>query len=972
MNFQSIEKKWQKIWEKKGIYKVKDRVRGRRNFYHLIMFPYPSGDLHIGHWYNFAPADVFARFKKMTGYNVLSPIGFDAFGLPAENAAIKRGIHPKDWTYKNIKTMTVQLKSIGAMYDWSRHITTADPKYYKWTQWMFLKFFENGLAYKTKATANWCPKCHTVLANEQVVNGQCERCQTEVVQREIEQWLLKITDYAEKLLKGLENLDWPEKTKIMQKNWIGKSEGAIIEFKVKSLKFKVNEKIEVFTTRLDTIYGCTYLVIAPENELIEKIKSQIANWPEVLNYIEESKRKLERERLTEDKQKTGVELKGVKAINPFNQEEVPVYVADYVLGHYGTGAVMAVPAHDERDFEFTKKYNLPIKEVIIPNRIDKKNPPVSGKISKERKNVHALVRNPKNNKFLCLKSKKFLWVTFPMGGVEENEDVVEAAKREVEEETGYKNLKLVKILGGEVRAEYFAKHKDENRVAYTTGVLFDLIDEEKSPVDKEWEDSHEIMWISENDVNYDTLCHAELDVWLTRLKNHEQAYTEDGILINSGRFTKLESSEAREKMAEWLKKNNSGEKSVKYRLRDWIISRQRYWGAPIPLVYCENCADKLKIKKLKNYSKGEILNPGWIAVREKDLPVELPNVKNYLPTEEGKSPLAHSQKFVHAKCPKCGGPAKRETDTMDTFVCSSWYYLRYVDPKNNKKFAEAKKIKNWLPVDVYIGGAEHAVLHLLYVRFFTKVLNDLKYLNFKEPFLTLRHQGTILGTDGQKMSKSRGNVVDPDSLVRKFGSDTVKMHFCFMGPYEQGGPWNPGGILGVKRFLERVHNFSKKQVKKEAKKNIVLDKLLHSTIKKITENIGNFRFNTAVSSLMILFNEIERQPALSVKNWEIFLKLLAPLAPYLSEELWKNIGHKKSIHLENWPRYSSKLAKIKNFELIIQINGKFRDKILVESGISQEHSEKEAFASEKIKNFIGDKEVKKIIFVPDKLINIVI
>ena len=976
MNFNKIEKKWQKIWKQKKIYKTKDKVLGRKKFYHLVMFPYPSGDLHIGHWYNFAPADVFSRFKRMTGFNVLSPIGFDAFGLPAENAAIKRGIHPKDWTYKNIKTMTVQLESMGNMYDWLRKIITAEPDYYKWTQWMFLQFYKNGLAYKKKAPANWCPKCHTVLANEQVIDGECERCDTQVVQKEIEQWLFKITDYAERLLKDLDlpagGLDWPEKTKIMQKNWIGKSEGALIKFEINP-KFKTkNSKqfIEVFTTRLDTIFGCTYLVVAPEHPLLKNNELGIRNYEEVKKYIQVAKNKSDLQRTDLAKEKPGVELKGVKALNPFNNEEAPIFVADYVLGHYGTGAVMAVPAHDERDWEFAKKYNLPIKEVIIPNRVDIKNPPVEGKKTQTRKNVHVLVRNPRNNKFLCLRSKKFLWITFPMGGIVENVNIVDAAKREVEEETGYKNLKFVTILGGEVRAEYFAKHKDENRIALTTAVMFDLVNDEKSAVDKDWADEHEMMWINESEINYDTLCHAELDVWIKRLKENETAFIDDGFVINSGDFIGLVSVEARKKMVEWLEKNKLGSRKINYKLRDWLVSRQRYWGAQIPIIYCDPPSD---------HSGGG--GCGIVPVPEKKLPVILPNIKNYLPTEEGKSPLAHSEKFINVKCPKCGNPAKRETDTMDTFVCSSWYYLRYVDPNNPKKFADAKKIKNWLPIDMYIGGAEHATMHLLYVRFFTKALQDFGYLNFNEPFAALRHQGIILGSDGQKMSKSRGNVVDPDDLVKKFGSDAVRMYLCFMGPYNQGGPWNPTGILGIKRFLEKIYKIKskiippaggQKLIRRLVDKNQKLERLLHQTIKKVGEDIENFRFNTAISALMILFNKIEKESQLSVVSCQLFVRLLAPFAPHLSEELWRQLGGKKSVHLEKWPRYDKNLIKEETFELVIQINGKTRDKILANSGISQKEAGEKALSSDRVKILIAGKEIKKVIFVPDRLINFVI
>lgn len=860
IDLRKVEKKWQKIWGKEGIYRVKDKVRGRKNFYHLVMFPYPSGDLHIGHWYNFAPADVYARFKRMAGFNVFSPIGFDAFGLPAENAAIKRKIHPKDWTYQNIKNMTRQLKSIGAVYDWSRSVITSDPEYYKWTQWLFLQFFKNGLVYRKKAAANWCPKCHTVLANEQVIDCKCERCDTQVVQREIEQWLFKITDYAGRLLNDLDSLDWPEKTKAMQRNWIGRSEGAEIEFRIKDLELR----IKVFTTRLDTIFGCTYLSVAPEHKIIKNLEFRIKNLREVQKYIEQAKKKTELQRLEVDKQKTGVELKGIKAVNPFNNEEVPIFVADYALGHYGAGAVMAVPAHDQRDWEFAEKFNLSKKIVVCPNYPEPTCP----------------------------------------------------------------------IL--------------------------------------------------------------------------ENAYEEDGRLVASGKFTGMSSGEAREKMADWLEKTQLGNRKVNYKLRDWLVSRQRYWGTPIPLIFCENCADKIKNKKskLKNkqFSRGELENAGWVAVSEKDLPVKLPNIKDYLPTEKGESPLAKSKKFVGVKCPKCGSPAKRETDTMDTFVCSSWYYLRYVDSKNDKKFAGAPRIKNWLPVKMYVGGAEHSVLHLLYSRFFTKALNDSNYLNFNEPFSALRHQGTILGPDGQKMSKSRGNVVDPDELVEKFGSDCVRMYLCFMGPYDQGGPWNPGGILGTKRFLDKIYKFYRKSQISNPKsqinsvrqsvdkiRNSKLEHLFHKTIKKVGEDIENFRFNTAISALMILFNELEKQPSLKIENWKLFIKLLSPFAPHLAEDIWQQLhrlertehrltqmkgksmsSRYKSVFQESWPKYDARLIKEEKIELVIQVNGKTRDKFSASAGISQKEAEKIALEREKIKQIVGSKPVKKLIFVPDRLINIVI
>ena len=981
MDFNKIDKKWQKIWEKEGVYK---NYKKSKKFYVLDMFPYPSGDgLHVGHPRGYIATDVIARFKMMQGYSVLHPMGWDAFGLPAENYALKNKIHPKIAVQKNIKRFKEQLNKFGFTYDWDKEINTTDPEYYKWTQWIFLKLFENGLVYGSNEPIIWCPSCKTGLALEDLEDGKCERCGSEVEKKPLRQWVLKMTAYAEKLLDGLKSLDWPESIKEQQKNWIGKSEGATIKFKVQSSKFKVDKEIEVFTTRVDTIFGCAYLVVAPEHPILNK-ELGIKNYEEVKKYIKIAKKKSDLQRTDLAKEKTGVELKGIKAINPFNNEEVPVFVADYVLGHYGTGAVMAVPAHDERDWEFAKKYNLPVKEVVIPNRVDKKNPPIDGKKTTERKNVHAIVRNPQNNKFLCLKSKKFHWITFPMGGIEENEGVVEAARREVEEETGYKNLKLIKVLGGEVRAEYFAKHKDENRVAYTTGVLFDIVNEEKSPVDKEWGNSHELMWIDKENLNYDTLCHAEMDDWVRKL-NGEEAYTEDGYLINSGQFTDLNSEKAREEMTKWLEKNKLGVKKINYKMRDWVFARQRYWGEPFPLIYCEACAEKIKSGKYRKeeFTKGEMINPGWIQVLEKDLPVKLPDVKYYEPTGTGESPLAKINKWVNIKCPKCKGIAKRETNTMPQWAGSCWYYIAYLIKKNKKYQWDKKIIKNWLPVDLYVGGVEHATRHLLYARFWHKFLYDIKAVSTKEPFKKLVNQGLILAEDGRKMSKRWGNVINPDNMIEQFGADSLRLYEMFLGPFAQSIAWDMDGIRGMKRFLDRIYKQIqnvkiKNQNDKSKFKNEKLERLLHQTIKKVTEDIKNFRFNTAISALMILFNEMEKQikenKELGIKNYEEFLKLLAPFAPHLTEELYQSFKSSKfkSIHLEFWPKYDLKLIIEEQFELVIQINGKVRDKISAEIGISQKEAENFALNQEKIKNAVAGVKIRKIIFVPNKLINIVI
>ncbi|PIW92885.1 MAG: leucine--tRNA ligase, partial [Candidatus Moranbacteria bacterium CG_4_8_14_3_um_filter_43_15] len=646
-NPQKVERKWQEYWEKHPELTEAIKKSEKPKFYCLDMFPYPSGDgLHMGHVENYTASDIYSRYLRMKGRNVLHPVGWDAFGLPTENYAISIKAHPAEVAQRNIKTFTRQIKSLGFSYDWSREIDSSDPNYYKWTQWFFLFLHKNGLAYRKKAKVNWCESCQTVLANEQAEGGICERCKNQVIQKDMEQWFFRITDFADELIKGLDKIDWPESTKTAQKNWIGRSEGAIIRFEIKlNSKAKPSgllrlslrrDNLEVFTTRLDTIYGCTYCVIAPENELISNLKSQISNLNEVEKYIVQAKKKTDLQRTDLAKEKTGVEIKGLKAVNPFTNEAVPIFVADYILSTYGTGAVMAVPAHDERDFEFAKKYKLEIKEVI----------------------------------------------------------------------------------------------KNENKI---------------SSVEK-------------------------------------AAFIDDGILVNSEKYSNLTSEKAREEMARWLEKNNLGERKTTYKLRDWLISRQRYWGAPIPMIFCEKCS--------------------WQPVPEKDLPVLLPEVKDYRP--KGTSPLGTNPDFVNTTCPECGGEAKRETDTMDTFVCSSWYFFRFADPKNEKEFADEAKIKKWLPVDLYIGGAEHTVLHLLYSRFFTKALHKHGYIDFDEPFKKLRHQGIVLAEDGRKMSKSLENVINPDEIVEKFGADTLRLYEMFMGPLEDSKSWNTKSIIGLKRFLEKV------------------------------------------------------------------------------------------------------------------------------------------------------------------------
>jgi len=803
-----IEKKWQKYWQEKGLHKTgSDPKAGKR--YILDMFPYPSGSgLHVGHVESYTATDIYARFLRFNGYNVLHPQGWDAFGLPAENYAVETGVHPSETAKKAIQTFKRQINSMGFSYDWGRELNTSEPDYYQWTQWFFLFLYRNGLAYKKKAKVNWCEKCRTVLANEQAEGGKCERCESPVIQKDLEQWFFKITDFIEDqnyqgreikgLLGGLDDVDWPESTKLAQRNWIGRSEGAMVKFKIKGKSVGAEKEIEIYTTRPDTLFGCTYFVFSPEHPMIDELRSSIGNWKKVEEYREKTRKKTDLERTDLAKDKTGVRLNGVAAINPVNGGEIPVFIADYVLMDYGTGVIMAVPAHDERDWEFAQKYNLPIIEVL---------------------------------------------------------------------------------QGGAV---------------------------EKEP------------------------------------------YLEDGPHINSSFLDGLNREEAMAKIIGWLKEKKLGRPAINYKIRDWLVSRQRYWGAPIPIIYCEKC--------------------GQVPAPEKDLPVKLPKDVNFMPT--GESPLKYSKKFHQVRCPQCGSPAKRESDTMDTFVCSSWYYLRYADPKNKKEFAGRKTLKKWLPVDVYIGGAEHTVLHLLYSRFFTKVLQKYGWVDFNEPFLKLRHQGAILAENGAKMSKSKGAVVNPDDVVAEYGADALRMYEMFLGPLEDAKPWSTKGIVGLSRFLEKVWRLSQKIIERKPDNSLI--RALHETIKKVTQDVELFKFNTAISQLMIFINKSGKENVISKPIWEKFLILLAPFAPHLAEELWSGLGNKVSIFRQNWPKYDQKLIQKETWLMIIQVNGKFRNKIEVKKGLTEKEVKELALASEKIRKWLNGKEPKKTIYIPERLINIVV
>lgn len=831
--FENIETKWQKYWEDNGTFTVTEdkNYPKEKRAYVLDMFPYPSGaGLHVGHPEGYTATDIYCRYLRMNGFNVLHPMGFDAFGLPAENYAIQTGTHPAITTSRNINNFRRQIKRLGFCYDWTREISTCEPDYYKWTQWIFEKLYENGLAYESQAPINWCPNCKTGLANEEVKEGKCDRCGHQVEKKNIRQWVLRITDYAQRLLDDLDMLDWPESVKMMQRNWIGRSEGASLVFKVKGLE----EGLEVFTTRCDTLFGATYMVISPEHPLVAKLTTAQQK-AAVEEYVAQAAKKSDLDRTDLAKEKTGV-FSGSYAINPVNGKEIPIWIADYVLISYGTGAIMAVPAHDTRDWEFAKKFNLPIVEVL------------------------------------------------------------------------------------------------------------------KSEVDVQ-----------------------------------QQAWTEDGLHVNSGFLDGLNKADAIEKMLAFLEEKHIGHRTVNFKLRDWIFSRQRYWGEPIPLVHCPKC--------------------GTVLVLEKELPLTLPDVESYQPSGTGESPLANIESWVNCSCPKCGGPAKRETNTMPQWGGSCWYYLRYIDPKNNKRFVDPEKEKYWMPVDLYIGGTEHAVLHLLYARFWHKVLYDLGQVSTPEPFQRLVNQGMITAyayqrknkslvpadqieeKDGDffdketgeklerviaKMSKSLKNVINPDEVISQYGADTMRMYEMFMGPLQVSKPWSTTGIAGVWRFIDRIWRLSEEKTISEDKAPEQLIKTLNKTIKKVGEDTNTLNFNTAISQMMIYVNELYKLDNLPREAWEPLILMLAPYVPHMAEELWERAGHKPSVCNQKWPEYIHELTVDENITFVVQVNGKVRAKIDCPKGLSQQDAVKTAKENENVARYLEGQQILKEIYVPNKLISFVV
>lgn len=942
----AIEPKWQKFWDENKLNEAEEKSH-KPKYYTLVEFPYPSAEgLHVGHPRPYIGMDVVSRKRRMEGYNVLFPIGWDAFGLPAENYAIKTRRKPAEIIKENSDRFREQIKNIGISFDWSREVNTTDPEYYRWTQWLFLRFLEKGLAYKAKMMINWCPKDKIGLANEEVIDGKCERCGTPVEKREKEQWMLKITAYADRLDKDLDLVDYPERVKTQQRNWIGRSNGAEISFELKSENQQL-EAIKVFTTRPDTIFGATYLVLAPEHQFIKDNESRIKNYNEVQKYIDEIRNKEDIERTAEGKEKTGVELKGIKAINPATKEEIPVWIADYVLPHYGTGAIMAVPAHDERDFEFAKKFGLPVRYVVAPKMIDNTNPHVEGKEIVFREGIMAIVRNPKDGKVINLKWKKQPWTTFVMGGLENGEDIVEAAKREIYEETGYKNLKFLKLLGGPSYTEFFAAHKDVNRLALTWQILFELEDEDKDQLSEEESVIHEVTWVDPDTLKPEDLSHAEAGLVLERLREGERVFTDTGLLLNSGTFNRSDSESVKKEIIEAV----GGKDKISFKLRDWVFSRQRYWGEPIPVIHCEKC--------------------GVVPVPDKDLPVRLPEVDKYEPTDNGESPLASIASFVDTECPQCGGPGRRETDTMPNWAGSSWYFLRYTDPNNDKEFASKDNLDHWMQVDWYNGGMEHTTLHLLYSRFWNKFLFDIGLVPTTEPYAKRTSHGLILAEGGAKMSKSVGNVVNPDSIVERFGADTLRLYEMFMGPFEQAIAWSEDALVGPRRFIERVWKLQNK-ISESDNLDLKDEILFNQTIKKVSTDIEMLGFNTAVSSLMIFTNALEKRESVSKREYETLILLLVPFVPHLSEELWEALGHDRSVTLEPWPKFDEQKLANEEMTMAVQINGKSRATFQAPSNALEEELVFLAKNLPEVKKWLNGAEPQRVIVVVGRIVNLVL
>jgi leucyl-tRNA synthetase len=962
-----IESQWQQVWEQTKLYAAADNDP-RAKYYYLVEFPYPSGEgLHVGHVRSYTALDIMARHKRMQGFNVLYPMGFDAFGLPTENYAIKNKVAPQDATATNIANYTRQLKALGLSFDWDRAVNTTDPDYYRWTQWIFLQMYKAGLAYQAEMPINWCPFEKTGLANEEVVNGVHERCGTPVEKKLMKQWMLKITAYADRLIDDLKTVDYLDRISSQQINWIGRSEGAEITFKLTGIAGEEADKysVDVYTTRPDTLFGATFIVVSPE--LADSwIKVGWKASDEAASYINHALNESELSR-QEDKVKTGVDT-GIKAIHPLSGELLPVWVADYVLGGYGTGAIMAVPAHDPRDNEFAVAFGLPIRQVVMPSVVDTVNPPKEGKQNTTRTIIHGVVEHPTENKIMYLQWQDQPWRTFVTGGVEAGEDVVEAARREIAEETGFTDLEYTGTLPYIIQSQFYAAHKDVNRKVQAHVVRFKLKSLERIKVSPEEVARHEPHWIDRDKVG--TLSPVSEIGYIVRwLQVGDHVYTDYGPLINSGKYDGIEGAQAKHAIIQDLESAGAGKIATKYKLRDWVFSRQHYWGEPIPMIHCAKC--------------------GVVPVPEDQLPVTLPKVDSYEPTETGESPLAAITDWVNTTCPTCSGPAKRETDTMPNWAGSSWYYLRYIDPKNDQAFADRAKLDYWTPVDLYNGGMEHTTLHLLYSRFWHKFLFDQGLVPTSEPYARRRSHGMVLGPDGQKMSKSRGNVINPDGVIERYGADAIRLYEMFMGPFDEQTAWSDERLSGVSRFLYRVwtlvDTLTVPKTQSATPDGIFateVDRATHKALKKVSEDIHSMSFNTMVSTLMEYVNFLQKNQAklasadntdLADRTVRYLMLMLAPMVPHMTEEIWhETLRQEGSVHSAAWPLYDPELIKDELISVAVQVNGKLRATVILPVDATDEYLAKAAKADLNVAKYLAAGNIVKTVVVPRKLVNFVV